>query len=77
MLAMMPVRGSKNFFSTFGQPPTYLIVNSCGRVGKLKPARGSGDDRPIAVLREDLLRRRRAQELHERVRLGLVLRSRR
>ena len=68
---MIPVRGSKNFFSTFGQPPTYLIVKSCGRTGKLKPARRALDDRAVAVLGEDALRRLRAQVLQERARLGL------
>src|SRR6185312_12090914 len=35
------------------------------------------DDRPVAVLREDLLSRGGVEELHESVRLGLVLRRRR
>src|SRR6476469_608071 len=40
---------------------------------EVEAAGGRGDDRPVAALREDLLRGRRAQELHERLRFGLVL----
>src|SRR6185312_1171233 len=49
-------------------------LRSRGEVEALGRAR---DDRPIAVLRKDLLGGRSTQVLHERVRLGLVLRRRR
>src|SRR6266850_752999 len=40
-------------------------------------ARRRRNDGPVTVVREDLLRCRRAQELQERVRFGLVFRGRR
>src|SRR6266446_5878820 len=43
---------------------------------EIEAARGGRHDRPVAVLREDLLRVERVQELHEGVRVGLVLRGR-
>src|SRR5580765_1871466 len=44
---------------------------------EVEPTRSGGDDRPVTVLRKDLLRGCRAQELQERLRFGLVLRGRR
>src|SRR5712691_5770438 len=44
---------------------------------EVEAARGGRNDRPIAVLREDLLRGLRVQELQERLRLRRMLRGRR
>src|SRR5258705_10130741 len=56
------------------RPPADVFDREELRPGReVEAARGSGDDRPVAVLREDLLRGRRSQEPQERLRLGLVL----
>src|SRR6266496_1495720 len=42
---------------------------------EVEAPRGGRHDGPVAVLREDLLRVQRVQELHEGICLGLVLRG--
>ena len=69
--AITPVLGSKKRFCTLSQPPSpsWSIVNWPGRAGNffVSPA-STLVDRPVAVVGEDLLRRRRPQEAEERVR---------
>src|SRR6266550_7989924 len=58
-------------------PADVLDREQLGPCREAEPACSGRDDRPVAVLRENLLRGECAQELQERLRLRRVLRSRR